>query len=403
MTISVLYIHHSGVFGGAARSLLEMIQGFPHENVKAFLVCPKGNVSEVFSQNGINVIDCLGISQFDHTRYGYYRGLRWLILLREMVYLPFTFLAIYKSHKKFGHIDLIHLNEVTNFWSFLFIKFLFDCPIVMHVRSVQQDKVGTFRRKVIGWMLRNSDRVVAIDLTVANSICNMIEAEIIHNGFRLENDKIKFSKKNYMNNEFHKRPMRILFIGGLYVMKGVLDLLHAIKLCSECGMNIKFTIVGETPVKFSGLSGWFLSKLGFYFDVEHFCKSFIHQNKLSEYVNLVGFSLDIENYIKDSDVLCFPSHLNAVGRPVIEAAIFGKPSIVAIDHLAEDMIKDFETGICIKEKNPESIFEAIKYYYDNPREIGRMGLNSKVLAMNNFNSSKNAIKMLSIYKEILDV
>ena len=136
MAISVLYIHHSGVFGGASRSLMELIQAFPNGEVQAHLLTQVGQVPTVFRERAIPVIDTVGLTQLDQTRYGYYRGLRWLILLREIAYIPFTIVGVLRAKYKWKNIDLIHVNEVTNIFSILLVKFIFRCPIVVHVRSV---------------------------------------------------------------------------------------------------------------------------------------------------------------------------------------------------------------------------------------------------------------------------
>ena len=76
--IHVLYVHHAGSFGGASRSLLELIRGFAPGTVAPRLVTQRGSVSRVFRQSGIEILESAGISQFDHTRFGHYRGKRWL-------------------------------------------------------------------------------------------------------------------------------------------------------------------------------------------------------------------------------------------------------------------------------------------------------------------------------------
>ena len=58
--ISVLYIHHSGYFGGASRSLLEMIEAFPDKEVEPFLLTQTGQVGAIFRERGIDVIKTVG-------------------------------------------------------------------------------------------------------------------------------------------------------------------------------------------------------------------------------------------------------------------------------------------------------------------------------------------------------
>ena len=163
MQLSVLYIHHTGVFGGASRSLLETIAAFPHKAIKAQLVSQKGDVSAIFRESNVEVIDTFGISIIDHTKFGFYRNARWLILIREAVFLPFTFLG-YGKLKKWPKIDIVHVNDITNIPSILIAKFLFKCPIFVHVRSVQEKNIGKIRLKIRNRILSMVDQVIAIGL-----------------------------------------------------------------------------------------------------------------------------------------------------------------------------------------------------------------------------------------------
>jgi len=396
--LSVLYIHHSGVFGGASRSLLELIRAFPEDSISAHLTTQRGKVPEVFQDHGVDVIEAAGISQFDHTRFGFYRSARWLILLREMAYIPFTIRAMLKARKKWPHVDLIHVNEITNALAILLAKWLFKCPLVVHVRSVQQSEKGCWRRRFVLGLLQHADAVIAIDSTVRRSLPDSMKVHVVHNGFA-----VRQTCKDMPQHEagsFSDRPMKVLFVGGLIVMKGILELIHAAKICADAGLNVKFVIVGDTPRDDRGVKAKALHSLGFSHDVKGYCRDYIAEHDLGEYIEFSGFTLDIESVYQQADVLCFPSHLNAVGRPVIEAALLKRPSIVAIRNAAEDTIIHHQTGLCIPEKDAQALFDAVKYYYRNPGEISRMGKAAYELATQNFDINKNAKKVLSIYRSL---
>jgi glycosyltransferase involved in cell wall biosynthesis len=398
MAVSVLYIHHSGVFGGASRSLMELIQAFPKGEVQAHLLTQVGQVPAVFREREIPVIETAGLTQLDHTRYGYYRGLRWLILLREIAYLPFTIAGVIRAKYKWKNIDLIHVNEVTNIVSILLVKLIFRCPIVVHVRSVQQTEGAAWRKKLVRWVLNWANSIIAIDLRVRNSLQDCQQVNIIHNGLNLTSNK--YEGKQYLDS-FLDQTMTIVFVGSLSMMKGIYELLAAAKLCADKKMNVKFLVVGEAPKEAVGIKSYILNKLGYTSDIKGFCKSFIAENGLEHIVDFSGFTLDIERVYKNADLVCFPSHLNAVGRPVIEAALYGVPSIVAIDDWPDDTITHRETGLCIKEKSSESLFSAIEYFYTQPLEIERMGRNAYDLAQTQFNIKYNAKRVLDLYKQSL--
>ena len=114
-----------------------------------------------------------------------------------------------------------------------------------------------------------------------------------------------------------------------------------------------------------------------------------------------GFVADINDIYGRFDVLCFPSRINAVGRPVFEAAFFGKPSIVAFRDRSEDEgIIHQSTGLIIREKDSGGLADAMLYFIRNPHSAKKMGIAAKKLAENNFNIEKNAEKLLKIYLQI---
>ncbi|MDP3441792.1 MAG: glycosyltransferase, partial [Ignavibacteria bacterium] len=365
-----------GVFGGASRSLLEMIKAFPKGEVEPVVLLPKGTAMDAFKKNQIQVISCFGLSQFDNNQYSYYRGLRWLVLLRELFYLPFTIASIWKlSNRLKDKIDLIHVNEITNLPSLLLAKFFIRKPIVLHVSSLPRNTNGFRKRMVSGLVSRNAKGIIAIDRTVQNSLMPLIQSDVIHNGF---NYKDKYEIDIQIDPNINSSSFKVAMVGNLLYMKGVMEFAQAAKLSHGEGLNISFQIYGAQPLGKSFVNK-LKSAIGVNQDATHSITKFIEENALNEVLDLIPFNDDLSEIYPQIDVLCFPSHLNAVGRPVFEAAYYGKPSIVAIKNPMDDTIIDGHTGIVIREKSPLQLFEAIKRLYMNREELMMLGINAKKL------------------------
>jgi glycosyltransferase involved in cell wall biosynthesis len=101
------------------------------------------------------------------------------------------------------------------------------------------------------------------------------------------------------------------------------------------------------------------------------------------------------------DVVCFPSLLDAVGRPVLEAAWFGVPSIAAVERPQADTFIDGETGIRIAAREPQAIATAVARLSTDRADLRRMGEAAKRLAKANFDARKNAMQVLEIYRRAL--
>ena len=88
------------------------------------------------------------------------------------------------------------------------------------------------------------------------------------------------------------------------------------------------------------------------------------------------------------------------GRPVFEAALYKVPSLLSVSNPINDTFINNKTGIIVNSLSPKDIAEKIIYLYNNPKERKNMAMQAFKLANKNFNSSKNAIKLLKKYKNI---
>ncbi|MNH28670.1 D-inositol 3-phosphate glycosyltransferase [compost metagenome] len=122
---------------------------------------------------------------------------------------------------------------------------------------------------------------------------------------------------------------------------------------------------------------------------------------MDECFHLFGPTLDIKYVYDRIDVLLFPSHFDAPGRPVFEAGFSSVPSIVAVENPSADTFVPNHTGLAIKARDANALAEAIAYFNDNPEERKRMGDNARQLALQNFTPETNAKKLLDIYSDLV--
>jgi glycosyltransferase involved in cell wall biosynthesis len=401
LTLRVLYIHPIGAFGGASRSLLELLRGFPAGAVEPRIVAARGQAADALESAGFPVVRARGLTQFDCTRYGHYRGLRWLIVLRELWYLPFTLVALRRARRAWESIDLVHVNEVTAIVPALLAKRMFRKPLVVHARSVQQDRGMALRRDLLTRLLRQHvDAVIAIDDTVKASLPLEIRAEVVHNAFTPEPKAHAPAAVEQLEQRLHPGALRIGMVGNLLPLKGVYEFLEAARLCARQGVDADFIVVGSNPRRLSGPKGAILKALGFARDVEADMERFVADHGLGDRVHRLPFTADISAVYRMLDVVCFPSLLDAVGRPVLEAAWFGVPSIAAVERPYPDTFVDGETGLRIAARNPEALAAAIGRLSGDRESVRRMGAAARRLAEANFDARRNAERVLEVYERL---
>lgn len=393
----ILYLHSAGTFGGASKSLIELWSATNKiNNIDALVLTPTGSACDAFKNAGMETIETIGLSQFDHTRYGFYRKLRWLILLREFLLLPFTLISLLKIRRKHKDFDLIHVNEITLLPSALLAKCLFKLPMVFHIRSVQYPDQASWRSRCVFKLLdKMACAVICIDETVRASVPSYIQTTVIHNSIYLDQ---KVMRKNLSEDNIPSFGMA----GVLLRAKGVFEFLEAARIVvKERKVNVRFIIAGENARQTAGVKRWLLKKLGFNEDVLNESKEFVRLNKLEEHVFFKGFIEDIRSFYSEIDVICFPSHLNACGRPVFEGALLGIPSIVAIKNPLNDALINQVTGLAIEHPEPSLLADAIEKLATNSKLRELLGQQAENWASEFYNLEKNAHYLYQVYFGLL--
>jgi glycosyltransferase involved in cell wall biosynthesis len=249
---------------------------------------------------------------------------------------------------------------------------------------------------------RFCDAVIAIDETVKQSLPKGIEAQIVHNGFSLGSAPEAEVLAVPSLTRRSKGEIKIAMVGQLHTMKGVYDFIEAARLCKQRKIRAKFFLVGDGSRDLSGLRGALLRRFGFVREVRGDAEKFVEEHNLQDTVLLIGFTPNIRAVYKSIDVICFPSHLNAVGRPVFEAAFFGVPSIVAVKNPRSDTFIEGETGLRVDSQNPHALADAVQYYYSHPEETKRMGESARRLAVEQFSIERTACLILATYQQALN-
>ncbi|OGB20902.1 MAG: glycosyl transferase family 1 [Burkholderiales bacterium RIFCSPLOWO2_02_FULL_57_36] len=399
MALKVLYIHLIGAFGGSSRSLFEAVRALPAGEIDAYFVTQRGSVTKFFKQVGVDVIESPGLTQFDNTRYSFYRGVRWLVMLRELLYLPATVLVLWRARKRWGHMDLIHLNEFTGLIPMLIAQSFFNAPVVVHARSVARTEPMSLRTRWVNGILKKKvAAVVAIDENVRASLPATLAVDVIHNGFTPVVEHSRDESFHAKLQLLRPTSYKVGFVGNLLRVKGLYDLVEAARIVRRAGLDVEFIIVGENARKLNGLRGGLLKFLGLAQDVRSDLERLIVEYGLADSFHLMGFTTDIQRVYQSLDMLCFPSHYDAPGRPIFEAAFSGIPSVVAVRDPRSDTLIDGETGLAVPPQNPEALAEAIIYFASNPEKSRAFGNAARIMAHQNFDVKSNSANLLAVYR-----
>ena len=398
MPIKVLYIDCVGQFGGATRSLGEVITPLiTKKSIKPYFLVPHGSSAKFYKKFTKNIYCCRGLTRFYNSRTSYYRGFRWLILFREFYNLIYTFTSVLHCLKKFKNIDLIHINEIHDLPTGLIAKYFLKIPLIVHLRNSQRDSTKSFRVRILHLILTNYvDQIIAIDQNTRSLLPKYFNIEIINNSYNPDKSTVPLIDRN----KYPDKKLFVGFVGNILKSKGVLDLVKAFKIIKHKNLPIKLIVAGGM-IRSSNVFRRCISKLiGIEEDILPEIEDYILKNDLSNYIDFIGHVKDIDGFYQSIDLIIFPSYFDSPGRPILEAAHFSKPSISCVSNPMDDTIIKNVTGLVIPEKKPKEIYNSIKYLYLNPDKLSQMGSEAKKLSGKNFDSNKNSNSLLKVYENL---
>ncbi len=299
--LRVLYVHHVGLLGGASRSLYELLRGFPGGAIAPHFVGPKGKFVEMLCGLGIPAEICKGISQFDNCDYSYYRGLRWIILLREFFLLFPTYRALLRARNRWGRFDVVHVNDITMPFAVWLARRLFpESVLVIHARAVQRTAETRRKRWLQSFYRKYADAVVVINENVSESLPAGLPVHVIHNGL-LAPQGVEAVCKNL------GKPFSVGMVGVLARSKGCVDFVKAAAICRDKGYDIRFLMFGSGSRAKNIWRDNILKILRINENVTNEIERLVKQIGLEGVVMLRPFTIDLNSIYREIDVVCFPS------------------------------------------------------------------------------------------------
>lgn len=96
-----------------------------------------------------------------------------------------------------------------------------------------------------------------------------------------------------------------------------------------------------------------------------------------------------------------PNHIDAQPNKLFEYMSVGLPVIASNFPLWKEIVEDNDCGLCVNPENPEEIADAIKFFFDNPGEVTRMGENGKKAVKDIYNWGVEEKKLVNLYERLI--
>lgn len=205
---------------------------------------------------------------------------------------------------------------------------------------------------------------------------------LLETGYDLKRNEVKDYDEDLTINK--KRPIRLLWVGGIWPRKGLKVLIDA--LHNSQFENYSLSIVGDGQDRKAS-------------------ERLVREYGIEEKVRFLGaLSYDEVNSLYDNaDVFVFTSLRDTSGNVVLEAMSHGLP-VIAINHHGVGEIVTDETGIRIDPVSYDSVksdlAKAIEKYAKNPDLMKQLGLAGRKRLEMYYSWENNAKVLQNIYERI---
>ena len=305
-----------------------------------------------------------------------------------------NFLRINKTIKKINNINKIDIVEAPEL-QFAFIRKIENIKYVIRLHGGHHFFSISENRSVNWWKgfqekksFKKADYVVGVSKYVLDHTAEYInfklkEKGVIFNPANLD----KFHEVDY--NKLNKG--RIFFAGTVCEKKGIRQLIQAMPQIKKEIPNAHLVVAGRD---------WFFPESGKSYT--EFVKQFIPEDLENDIVFLGPLDNEvIPNYIEESEVCCYPSHMEAMPLAWIEVMAMGKSFVGSKMGPGLEIIDHGNNGLLCDPLDPNDIAEKVIFMLKNPKEAKVMGLNARKFAIDSFSLEVIGNKNLDFYKSIL--
>ena len=223
--------------------------------------------------------------------------------------------------------DIVHgQNFSGNFWAAIGVFFQIKKRVKLITHEHGSSWMVKGLQRALSKFWANQSALVICNSSAASTIirekiCRNSNLKIIYNGIKPKN---LVTLCDEPNDEF-----RILFVGRLEEVKGIRELVSALRILLDQNVKFKCDILGDGRLK-------------------NWLQVYLESNDLADFVKMHGVVSNVDVFMARSDVLVLPSLREPLGNVILEAASQLLPVVASkIDGIVE-IVEDGKTGILLE-------------------------------------------------------
>jgi L-malate glycosyltransferase len=387
--VRVLYVNHTGLVGGAERSLLVLLDSVARE-IETRLACPAGPLHEQATRRHHEVAaiaECAGSLKLHpvHTP----------VALGRMAVAAASVLRTARRWRA----EVVHANSIRAGLIAEPVARSLRLPLVLHVRDCLPPSALTSRLQRS--LATRAAAVIAISRHVANAFDPDAVApllEVIDNPFDLARlDPAAIDRDEARSRLALAHDHRALAqIGQITPWKGQEDAIRALARIRVTHPRTVLLLVGEAK---------FVARA-----TRHDNRSYLRhlhglvaELGLGGAVRFLGEREDVPEILRACDVALLPSWDEPFGRAVVEAMAIGAPIVATSVGGPAEIIRDGVDGLLVAPRRPDLLATAICGLLEDSGRRDSIAAAGRRTAAARFGQDRHATAVTRLYREVLEV
>jgi glycosyltransferase involved in cell wall biosynthesis len=296
---------------------------------------------------------------------------------------------------------VVHLND-SPLLAAAMVSHRNGAKVVWHLRSALAGEGRDRRSRAIAAMMeRWGDAAIAIDRDVAARFPIRLPLTIVHNSVE---PPVSRNGAGKIALGLPGDRVAIGFAGFVRRQKGWPELVEAAEILVGEGAPAHFVIMGggvRPPEYFRTLRGRALEATNLLTDEESAIKELVAAKGLGPNFSFLPFTAETGEIYSALDVVTFPNQGVGLGRPVLEAATYGKPVVASGSRDGAGILLPGRTGFLLDDARPENIAAALRELIAEPTLRSSLGAAALDHARERFDPVRNARAVEAVYDELL--
>lgn len=207
--------------------------------------------------------------------------------------------------------------------------------------------------------------------------------KVIYNGVKVDNQGVCPETIERLRHEYIKHPEEkiLLSAGRLNPQKGFSFLIETAKLAQENKKNWRFLILGNGPL-------------------QNELQEKIDHHQLQN-IQLIGFRENVKDYYAFADIFLLSSLSEGTPNVVLEAMANKLPVIATEVNGVKEVVKNGENGVSIPAKDPQAMYDAIDYLFEQPQLLQQFATNGYQSVIHDFSIQKFTEKFINYIQEVI--